>query len=134
MIGSIAHIAFMVKDMKKSLEFYCDILEFEHAFNVTKEDGTPWIEYVKVAPKQFIELFHDGVHAKENEESQIGYHHFCFLVDDIEATAIHLRSKGVRLDIDPKRGIGKNYQAWIKDPDNNRIEFIQPDSDSPHNL
>ncbi|SDO24839.1 VOC family protein [Alkalicoccus daliensis] len=133
MINGIAHTAFTVADMKKSLYFYCEVLGLEHAFQVKKENGEPWIEYVKVAPKQYIELFHGGKTSHTPAADEIGPHHFCLLVDNVEEVAAELKKKGLALTVEPKRGLGKNEQCWINDPDGNKIEFLQPDSDSPHN-
>ena len=33
---------------------------------------------------------------------------------------------------EPMKGVDNNYQAWIIDPDGNRIEFMQLEPDSPH--
>lgn len=134
MIQGIAHTAFTVADMEKSLHFYCNVLGLEHAFNVKKESGEPWIEYVKIAPKQYIELFHGGDKAHEPAAGEIGPHHFCLLVDSVEEIAAQIKQKGVSLTVEPKRGIGKNEQCWVNDPDGNKIEFLQPDADSPHNF
>ncbi|WP_147804952.1 VOC family protein [Alkalicoccus halolimnae] len=133
MIKGLAHAAFTVKNMEKSLQFYCGVLGLEHAFSAAKENGEPWIEYVKIAPKQYIELFYGGSTSHKPEPEEIGPHHICLLVDSVQKTADHLTSNGWTLDVQPKRGIGKNEQCWTSDPDGNKVEFLQPDEDSPHN-
>jgi glyoxylase I family protein len=133
MIKGIAHTAFIVEDMEASLHFYCNVLGLEHAFHVQKDNGEPWIEYVKAAPRQYIELFHGGTPSSGRSPDEAGPHHLCLLVDDVEKTAEQLKSRGVDLDTEPKRGIGKNTQCWLRDPDGNKIELLAPDPDSPHN-
>ena len=132
-ITGIAHMAITVRDMKKSLAFYCDQLGFDHAFQVKDEKGNPWIEYVKIAPKQYIELFHGGNERPDEPDKAVGFHHVCLLVESVADTAKSLEEQGVPLTVKPKRGLGKNWQCWVNDPDGNRIEFLEPDEDSPHN-
>jgi len=56
-ITAIAHLAVTVKDMKKSLDFYTRVLGFKKAFEIPEpETGKPWIEYLYVGNKQFVEL------------------------------------------------------------------------------
>ena len=60
-LKGIAHAAYNVSDMKASLEFYAGKLGMKHAFSIPRDDGAPWIEYIKVAEGEFIELFYsDG--------------------------------------------------------------------------
>ncbi|PYZ91985.1 glyoxalase [Salipaludibacillus keqinensis] len=132
MIIGLAHVAITVKYMDRSLYFYRDILGLKHAFHVNDQEGNPWIEYVQVGPQQFIELFHGGKNESESVDQQIGFHHLCIRVADIHEIANHLTSHGISLDVAPKKGVGKNYQCWVKDPDGNRIEFLQPEEGSPH--
>ncbi|GEL09083.1 VOC family protein [Salisediminibacterium halotolerans] len=132
MTEGIAHIAFTVQNMDRSLAFYCDKLGFKYGFQVQDDNGNPWIEYVQTAPQQFIELFYGGEVERPDEPKTIGMHHICFRVNDIRETANQLRDQGIMLDVEPKRGVGQNWQCWISDPDGNKIEFIQPDDDSPH--
>ncbi|WP_280771440.1 VOC family protein [Salipaludibacillus daqingensis] len=132
MIKGLAHIALTVSDMESSLRFYRDILGLKHVFDVKDKEGNPWIEYIQVGPQQFIELFHGGENDHEPLEKEIGVHHLCIRVDDIDGIADHLKSHGITLEVPPKRGIGQNYQCWVRDPDGNRIEFLYPDDDSPH--
>lgn len=131
MLG-ISHIALKVENMEKSLHFYCDILGFEHAFDIKDENNQPWIEYIKVGTGQFIELFHDGKTKQEEVPDKIGVDHICFEVSDIEEIARDLKSKGIKLDVEPKKGLDNNYQCWLKDPDGTRIELMQIQKDSPH--
>jgi lactoylglutathione lyase len=131
MIKGLGHIALTVQDMDKSLRFYCDILGFEKAFEIRDDQNNPWIEYIKVAPGQFIELFYGGINKTETIDHSIGFNHLCLEVHDIHELANHLSSQGVRLDIEPKRGKDHNFQCWVKDPDGNRIEFMQLDASSP---
>ncbi|MDD4772675.1 MAG: VOC family protein [Eubacteriales bacterium] len=128
MIRGIAHVAFTVIDMEKSLEFYCGKLGFKKAFELNRPDGEPWIVYIMVSPGQFVELFYGGT---EKTESSAGYSHLCFEVDDVQETAEELKSKGVVLDSGPNQGSDTNWQCWIRDPDGNRIEMMQINPLSP---
>lgn len=128
MIKKIAHAAFNVKDMEKSLAFYCDILGFEKAFELNRPDGEPWIVYLKIAKGQFIELFYGGT---GKTDAPSGYSHLCFEVDNIFETAEMLKSRGAVLDSGPSQGMDTNWQCWVKDPDGNRIEMMQISPSSP---
>ncbi len=126
MIKGIAHLAFNVKNMDKSINFYCNVLGFKKAFELKKDNGDPWIVYIKIAHNQFIELFYTNPEA-EKRDSAVGYSHLCLEVSDIGLIADHLRGKGIILDVEPMQGKDGNYQCWAKDPDGNRIEFMQMD-------
>ncbi|EHB63499.1 MULTISPECIES: VOC family protein [Paenibacillus] len=131
MIQGIAHLAFDVADMEKSLHFYCGILGFTRAFDIPDDQGRPWIEYIKVRDGQFIELFYGGRNKPERVQQPIGFSHLCLEVRDIHEIAEHLRKHGVPLDVEPVQGKDHNWQCWAKDPDGNRIEFMQLDPKSP---
>ena len=132
MIKGIGHTAYNVSDMEKSLHFYCDMLGFKHLFQLKDKDGKPWINYLKVADHQFIELFYDGKKtAGTDTGSEVGYNHLCLEVDDIHQTVNDLKSRGVVLDIEINQGVDLNYQCWTKDPDGNRIEIMQLHPDAP---
>jgi lactoylglutathione lyase len=132
LIKGIGHLALTVENMDKSLEFYCDILGFHRAFEIRDDENQPWIEYIKVSPGQFIELFYGGLTKQQEKRNQIGFNHICLEVNDINEVANHLKMKGLTLDVEPTKGKDNNYQCWIKDPDGNRIEFMQLEPTSPH--
>ena len=130
MIKSIAHLAFHVNDMEASLKFYA-AFGIKKVFSISDKNGAPWIEYLKVADGQFIELFY----AKEPLEAlpmwkNKYYAHMCLSVDDIHATAKAIADAGYELAMPPKKGSDNNWQCWTHDPDGNAIEFMQimPDS------
>ncbi|CAM3955377.1 VOC family protein [Alkalicoccus chagannorensis] len=127
-----AHTAFTSGDMAASIQFYTEVLQLDHAFSVPAEDGSPWIEYIRTGPQQYIELFHGGSVRHRRREGEIGPHHLCLLAEDIESIKQQLDASGWPIKAGPKRGIGKNWQLWLEDPDGNLIECIQPDADSPH--
>ena len=49
----------------------------------------------------------------------------CLEVEDIQEIANHLRDHNIPLDVEPVQGKDLNWQCWAKDPDGNRIEFMQ---------
>jgi len=124
MIRGIAHLAFNVMDMEKSLHFYCDILSFKKVFEINDDRNRPWIVYIQVSDNQYLELFYT-----RNEEIQsrpvVGYSHLCLEVDDIYTIAKIMEENDVHLDVLPMQGKDKNYQCWVQDPDGNKIEFMQ---------
>jgi lactoylglutathione lyase len=129
-ITGIGHIAFVISDLDRSLDFYCNKLGFRRAFQLDR-DGTPspWIVYLQIAPGHFIELFPGG-HG-ENEARPVGYNHFCLLVDDMATTLKTLEARGLSITGEPVRGQDNNLQYWLRDPDGNRIELMQIASTSP---
>src|SRR3954470_20477973 len=108
MINGINHVGLKVVDMERSLDFYCNKLGFEKAFEINKPDREPWIVYIKVAEECFIELFYGG-----NEGDRLREHHVCFKVDDIHETADRLKKNGVTLADEISQGLALNYQFWI---------------------
>ena len=131
MMTGIGHVAFVISDLERSLDFYCEKLGFRQAFHLDRE-GTPspWIVYLQMAPGHFIELFPGG--SGENEQRSVGYNHFCLLVDDLPATLQALEARGLPVPGEPVRGLDHNWQYWLTDPDGNRIELMQIVSTSPH--
>ncbi|HEX5795871.1 MAG TPA: VOC family protein, partial [Geminicoccaceae bacterium] len=51
--------------------------------------------------------------------------HFCLGVDDIDVVVDGLTKAGIPLTTEKKMGADYNFQAWIEDPDGNRIELMQ---------
>jgi catechol 2,3-dioxygenase-like lactoylglutathione lyase family enzyme len=132
MIQGLGHIAFMVRDMEKALNFYCDILGFKFVFELKFADGTPRLVYVKAGPSQFIELFYGATKERYPfERDRVGYYHFSLQVDDIYEVAKSITDKGYPLMTEIKIGDDGNHQFWVKDPDGTAIEFMQLSPDSP---
>lgn len=132
MIKGLGHTAYNVLDMDKSLHFYCDTLGFKFMFQIKDENGKPWINYLKVADHQFIELFFNGAKVDGTDNSSaVGYNHLCLEVDEINQISDDLKSKGIVFDEEIKQGSDLNYQCWIRDPDGNRIELMQFHPDAP---
>jgi lactoylglutathione lyase len=124
MIKRIAHLAFGVKDMKRSLYFYTEVMGFEKAFTLFDDKHRPWIEYVRVSEYHFIELFYtDPELPFTTQESS--YQHFCLETDNIHAFVIRLELKNYPIDSPITMGSDHNWQCWVKDPDGNRIEIMQ---------
>ena len=134
MLTNLAHVAFHVTDMERSIAFYCGVLGLTKAFELHNDAGEPWIVYLKVCDKQFIELFYHGTGKANPKTHQAGYHHFCFGIDDIQAFTDSLHAKGLFLDKHPTRGKDTNDQIWIQDPDGVDIEVMQLNPHSPQSL
>ena len=130
MIKGIAHTAYYVSDMETSLKFY-ETFGIKRIFSINNDKGEPWIEYLKVAAGQYIELFYsdesfDPAPMWKNKY----YAHLCLSVDDIHEVAKAITDAGYELAIAPNKGADSNWQCWTYDPDGNAIEFMQimPDS------
>jgi lactoylglutathione lyase len=128
-ITDIGHAAFACFDLDASLRFYA-LLGLHAAFRLNRDDGSPWLVYVHVAGDRFLEFFTDGP-APDGERPRSSYMHLCLVVDDLVAVVEDLRGKGVTIDVEPKRGVDANLQAWITDPDGNKIELMQLAPESP---
>lgn len=131
MITGLAHACFTVADLDRALSFYRDGLGLKEAFDFVNEDGARYGIYLHLGGRNFIELFTGTLGEPAEKQS---YKHICLEVDDIETTVASLRERGV--EVSPiKKGKDQSYQAWITDPDGNRIELhhYTPESwQTPH--
>ncbi len=121
MIKGLAHVCFTVSDLAGAEAFYRDTLGFQRAFDFTRDDGTRFGTYLKAGARCFIELF-EGDHTEPTQGQS--FRHICLEVDDIEAAVAGLRARGVDVT-DPAMGGDGSWQAWMADPDGNRIELHQ---------
>ncbi len=121
MIRNLAHICFVVRDLDASIAFYCQKLGLKLAFDANNDAGQRIGVYIHVGGHNFIELFQGEVVAAAGK---ISYQHFCLEVDDLAGTVAAMRTHGVEVS-DPKTGRDRSLQAWLADPDGNRIELHQ---------
>lgn len=126
MIRALAHACFVVADLEVSLTFYRDVLGLEPAFDFTDENGRRFGIYLQIGGRSFLELF-EGAPAPPNDDAS--YRHICLEVEDIDYAVSRIRGRGVEIT-DPVLGSDASYQAWLTDPDGNRIELHAYTADS----
>ena len=153
-IKELGHLAFKCRDLKKSVAFYRDVLGFTPKFSLYYGDRVdclrktggneeeiakflpkyhePWIVYMQISQRQFIELF-DPEGADQNcvpNWQSLNYQHLALVVEDIHGAREELSAKGIAIDKEPSFGMEGTWQMWIHDPDGNKIEFMQYTPDS----
>lgn len=126
-ISSIAHVALKVRDLGKSLEFYTGKLGLQEMMRLDKPDGAPgvWLVYLRITDTQYLELFPEGQGDRAPGWNDTAIKHFCRGVEDLDAPLAHLEMVGNPLLLPKKQAVDGNWQAWIEDPDGNRIELMQ---------
>jgi lactoylglutathione lyase len=124
-INKLAHVAMQVRDMEKSLAFYCDGVGMTKAFSLTDHEDKPWIEYLKICDGVFLELFYGGGDLGEPSYEEIGYNHLCLTTGDAAALAARLHEAGYMDAVEPDVGGDGCKSFWAKDPDGNKLEFTQ---------
>lgn len=119
MVKALAHVCFTVRNLEESVAFYCEKLGLAPAFDFINDKGERFGVYLNVGGRSFVELFQGEAAEAPAHPS---YRHFCLEVEDIEAVVAVLRAKGVAVSA-PKMGSDHSWQAWLADPDGNRIEL-----------
>jgi lactoylglutathione lyase/glyoxylase I family protein len=130
MITGIAHVCFVVSDLEASIAFYSEKLGLAHAFDFRNEAGERTGVYLHVGGREFLELFQGHPHARDDAQS---YKHICLEVDDLKKTLDTLRQRGVDAT-EMRLGGDNSWQAWLTDPDDNRIELHQYTDASRQNI
>lgn len=128
MIIDVAHTAFDVHDMDASLAFYAK-LGITESFRLFRDDGSLMLVYLHLGGDRFLELFPNG--PEPGTATRGSFAHFCLRSDDLHADVERLRAQGVEITSGPSLGLDANWQAWVKDPDGNRIELMQIAPESP---
>ncbi len=89
------------------------------------QKGELMLVYLRVTDTQYVELFPGGQGAQAPGEEITSMNHVCLQVDNMAQTVATLAKMGIPLFREAKLGLDGNNQCWIKDPDGNRIEFME---------
>jgi lactoylglutathione lyase len=119
----ISHIAIGCADLERVTAFYVQTLGIREAFRMARDEGPLRIVYLDAGPDCFIELLERD--AEPVEPRRVGLCHVCLEVDDLKVELERLAALGVEAEGPPKQGCDGNLQAWIADPEGNRIELMQ---------
>ncbi|MHB1293698.1 MAG: VOC family protein [Anaerolineae bacterium] len=120
-VKGLSHVCFTVADVERSLEFYEGVLGLQHAFDFCRDDGTRFGAYVYLGNRTFLELFARKAGSDAPAMSH-SFQHICIEVADMDDAVAAFRSRGAEVS-DCKMGGDGNPQAWLADPDGNRIEL-----------
>jgi lactoylglutathione lyase len=122
------HTMIRVKDLERSLDFYCNQLGMRVLRRSDYPDGKftlAFVGYGDEADNTVIELTHNWGQEQPYEIGS-GFGHLALGVADIYGTCETLRAKGVKVVREPgPMKHGKSVIAFIEDPDSYKIELIE---------
>lgn len=130
MIRHLAHLCFITNDLDRIVAFYRDKLGLAVKFRFAAADQSVFGAYIAVGDTTFIEFFDQQLAARQwggdNAPLTPGnrYGHFCLEVTGLPAFRELLLSRGVEIG-EIRTGLDGSLQAWLADPDGNRIELME---------
>ncbi|MEH6446389.1 MAG: lactoylglutathione lyase, partial [Oceanospirillaceae bacterium] len=121
------HTMVRVKDLEKSLHFYCDLLGLVQVKRSDNEKGqfsliflaAPHNEDALELSSPLIELTYNW--QTEDYPDGRNFGHLAFEVDDIYQLCETLQAAGVVINRPPRDG----YMAFVRSPDNISVELLQ---------
>jgi lactoylglutathione lyase len=119
------HAAIKVKDLDASLAFYRDTLDFSEMMRLHKDDGSVMLVYLRITDHHYLEVFPGAETDRAPGPNANGLNHMCLTVEQLEDTVAKLEAAGAKITVAPKTGLDGNRQAWLEDPDGNRIELME---------
>ncbi|MBU6207858.1 MAG: VOC family protein, partial [Alphaproteobacteria bacterium] len=63
--------------------------------------------------------------------NDVGYTHICVTVDDIEAEYARLTALGIPFHCSPRHAAGLCKATYLRDPDGNIVELMEPEPGGP---
>lgn len=117
LVADIHHVSLNVADTTRSLGFYRDVLGMAVLDRPDFSFAGAWLDAGHGRQVHLIET--DAVPADVGQ-------HVAFRVDDLDAVVATLRGAGIRVGDPSPVGDTAIRQAFVLDPDGNRLEFTQP--------
>ena len=134
MINGISHVAIVVSDFEKSVDFYRDLLGFSSSRFLELPNGMKIAFLARPGHDQGgqyeVELLSNPSDAATPEgaapSSAVGLRHVALVVDDIDEVYANLRAKGVDFTSEPRIPAPDLPKLCsMKDPDDISIELVQ---------
>lgn len=115
------HAMVRVRDLDKSLDFYCNLLGLKEVRRNDYPDGRFALIYLATAPGEpEVELTYN-YDVPDTYGDARNFGHLAFAVDDIYAACARLQAGGVTVRRPPRDG----RMAFVKSPDGISIELLQ---------
>ncbi len=118
-ITGIANIAIKVKDFEEARKFYTGVVGLEEAFQTTDSEVPGKLSSFKVNDRQFVEIS-PTLQGEEDRLIRIG-----FETADASRLRDYLASKGVAVPSSIGTDANHNRSFSVKDPDGNRVQFVE---------
>jgi lactoylglutathione lyase len=119
------HAAIKVTDVERSLDFWRDRMGFPEMLRLNHDNGSLWLVYLRITDDQYLEIFPGAENDRAPGWNANGVNHLCFTIDDLDGTVQRIEDAGIELYSPIKAGADGNRQAWIEDPDGNRVELME---------
>jgi len=129
-IAGLAHVAIKVTDLDRTLDFYVNKLGFPEMLRLYNDNGNTWLVYLRITDDQYLEVFPGAENDRAPGWNANGMNHMCLAVNDINGLVKQIEAAGIPLLMPLKLALDGNWQAWIEDPDGNRIELMEMAADS----
>ena len=123
-IKKIGHVVYKVSDLERSVTFWKDIMGFKESDR--NEHGMVFLR--NAADHHTIALVKaesDAELPDPNDRKQLGLHHFAMEVgsmDELFQIREFLKSKGIAITAEGRRGPGANPGVEFQDPDGYQLE------------
>ena len=121
-IRGIDHVAIVVSDMNRSIEFYSGVLGLTLILDGRKEGGKKKT-FLGTKSRTLVALTEDTSRSKVMGEYVEGVSHVAFFVDEVEKAAEALRKKGVEFIEEKVDKGGKSRAYHFLDPDGLELEI-----------
>lgn len=128
-ITGLGHVAIKVTDLDRSLDFWERRLGFPEMLRLKNEDGSTWLVYLRITDGVFLEIFPGAENDRAPGWNANGVNHLCLTIDDLDGTVQRIEAEGIALTSKIQMGLDGNRQAWIEDPDGNRLELMEMNKD-----
>jgi lactoylglutathione lyase len=123
-IHELNHFGIVIRDLKKSLAFYQDLLGAKVVYKGFIPPTETEVIYLQIAGGM-IELLH---RASPPPTETFGITHIAFMSNDLDADYERLTASGYKGLVQPKvAGSGVGRLAFLSDPNGARVELIQRD-------
>jgi len=118
------HVSFPVRDLERSLHFYCDVLGLAPLPRPNLPFPGAWLGKDGIQVHLIVPPEGAPLGAPPPSLNPLAGH-VAFTIDDYETVVATLRAAGLAtLEAGPEIG-----QLWVRDPDGHLIELIQPRPD-----
>ncbi len=123
----VHHVAITINNLKESVEFYTQILDFKIEKEFERKDMNAYATFLKLNDFQ-IELWEfqdmkNNINSLDDIKVR-GIRHIAFEVDNLEKTISNLSKKGLNFS-NSQLGASGHYYSFTTDPNGIALEFYQ---------